>query len=180
MGDKTYTTSQAAENLGVAPSTLRYWESELGNIVKIERNKNGYRKYTSEDIELLKQIKDYLYEQNYSIKQVREILNLKDSKQDIAATLVGETDERISSLLSILIDKIDGVENGMEELKEGQTNLKAEYLQAIKLLNITSERRDRELIKEIRKRLSERKEDNNNGIIKKLLPWINNDKTNSG
>ncbi|ACL69848.1 MerR family transcriptional regulator [Halothermothrix orenii] len=171
MEKKDYTTSEAAEILNVAPSTLRYWESELGNYLKIPRDKNGYRKFTPDNIETLKKIKEYLYERKFSIKQVREILNLEESKQDVAATLVGETDERVSSLVSILIDKIDGVENGIKELKEGQQNLKTEYLQAIKLLNITFERRDRELIKEIRKRLDQRKEENNKNLLKRLLPW---------
>jgi len=167
---KTYTTSEAAKLIGVAPSTLRYWESELANHINIERDKNEYRQYSSTDINNLEKIKKYLYEQNYSIKQVREILNLEESKQEIAAALVGETDEKISSLVSILIDKIDGLEDGINSLKNGQDNLKAEYLQAIKLLNITSERRDRELIQEIRKRLNSKKDDNKN-IFHRLLPW---------
>jgi len=169
---KTYTTSEAAKLIGVAPSTLRYWESELANHINIERDKNEYRQYSSTDIDNLEKIKKYLYEQNYSIKQVREILNLEESKQEIAAALVGETDEKISSLVSILIDKIDGLEDGINSLKNGQDNLKAEYLQAIKLLNITSERRDRELIQEIRKRLNSKKDDNKN-IFHRLLPWSN-------
>jgi len=169
---KTYTTSEAAKLIGVAPSTLRYWESELANHINIQRDKNEYRQYSSIDIDNLEKIKKYLYEQNYSIKQVREILNLEESKQEIAAALVGETDEKISSLVSILIDKIDGLEDGINSLKNGQDNLKAEYLQAIKLLNITSERRDRELIQEIRKRLDSKRDDNKN-IFHRLLPWSN-------
>ena len=171
MEKEHFSTSEAAKKLGVAPSTLRYWESELGNNLRINRNENGYRQYTNENIKLLNKIKNYLYEQKYSIKQVREILNLEESKQEIAATLIGTKDERMGSLVSILIDKIDGIESGVEELQEGQKNLKAEYLQAIKLLNITTERRDRKLIQEIRKRMDERKKENNNTILTKLLPW---------
>jgi DNA-binding transcriptional MerR regulator len=171
MTKENHTTSEAAKILNVAPSTLRYWESELGNFIKIPRNDNDYRQYSQEHIKLLERIKDFLYNQNYSIKQVREILNLEENKQDIAATLIGETDNRVSSLVSILIDKLDGVESGIDELKKGQKNLKTEYLQAIKLLNITSERRDRDLIKEIRKKLVEKKEKNNSTILHRLLPW---------
>src|SRR6056297_2586680 len=129
--EEFYTTSEAAKLIGVAPSTLRYWESELANHINITRDTNGYRQYKPENIDKLEKIKEYLYDQNYSIKQVREILNLEDSKQKIAAALVGETDERISSLVSILIDKIDGLEEGVNNLQEGQQNLKEEYLQAI-------------------------------------------------
>lgn len=168
--DKKYTTSEAAQILNVAPSTLRYWESELGNYLNIVRNENGYRQYSENNIKTLRRIKTYLYDQKYSIKQVRDILNIEESKQDIAATLIGNSDNSVSTLVSALLDKIDNVENGIKELKEGQNNLKQEYLQAIKLLNITSERRDRELIKEIRKRLHNKKEQNT-GILHKLLAW---------
>ncbi|MFW6409979.1 MAG: MerR family transcriptional regulator, partial [Halanaerobiales bacterium] len=46
MPEDTFTTSEAARKLGVAPSTLRYWESEMGNSIKIKRDNNGYRQYT--------------------------------------------------------------------------------------------------------------------------------------
>jgi len=174
MPETPFTTSEAAKIIGVAPSTLRYWESELGNFIKIERDKNDYRQYNKKNIEQLKIIKEYLYEQNLSIKQVREIFNYQEEKQEIAATaMLGEKDERIGSLVSILIDKLDGIEVGIESLHDGQKNIKAEYLQSMKLLNITSERRDRKLIKEIRQRLDDKKEKNNNNILKRLLPWNN-------
>ena len=152
-----YSTSEAAKILNVAPSTLRYWESEFGNILNIQRNENGYRQYSKDNIEQLKEIKTYLYEQKYSIKQVREILNLEKSKQDIAATIIGNTDPNLSKFLHALLEKFDNIEDGLKELKNGQKNLKEEYLQAIKLLSITQERRDRELIKEIRYRLNAKK-----------------------
>ena len=104
---ETYTTSEAAKILNVAPSTLRYWESEFGNILNIQRNENGYRQYSKEDIALLKEIKRYLYEQKYSIKQVREILNLEKSKQDIAATLIANTDPNVADFLHALLEKFD-------------------------------------------------------------------------
>ncbi|NLJ84044.1 MAG: MerR family transcriptional regulator [Halanaerobiaceae bacterium] len=167
---ETYTTSEAAKILNVAPSTLRYWESEFGNILNIQRNENGYRQYSKENIALLKEIKRYLYEQKYSIKQVREILNLEKSKQDIAATLIANTDPNTADFLHALLEKFDQIENGIEDLKNGQKHLREEYLQAIKLLSITQERRDRELIKEIRYRLNEKKV-KNSGLIHKLLPW---------
>lgn len=78
-----YSTSEAAKILNVAPSTLRYWESEFGNILNIQRNENGYRQYSKDNIEQLKEIKTYLYEQKYSIKQVREILNLEKANKTL-------------------------------------------------------------------------------------------------
>ena len=59
-------------------------------------------------------------------------------------------------IFTCLLEKFDQIENGIEELKMDKT-FKRRYLQAIKLLSITQERRDRELIKEIRYRLNEKK-----------------------
>ncbi|MGM0411611.1 MAG: MerR family transcriptional regulator [Bacillota bacterium] len=165
-----YSTSEAAKLLGVAPSTLRYWESELGNSLRIKRNENGYRQYSSKDINLLKKIKKFLYEQKYSIKQVRELLNLEENKQELAALIVKKDDKNLSILLSKLIDKLNEIEGGIEELKTGHQNLKAEYLQTVNFLEITAKRRDKKLIKEIRKRMDENKNENKN-IFQKLLPW---------
>jgi len=170
VGIEKYTTSEAAKILNVAPSTLRYWESELGNILNIARNENGYRQYSDKNIDTLKEIKIYLYQQKYSIKQVREILNMEESKQDIAATIVGNSDPKLNNLVNALLDKFDDMEEGINDLKDGQKHLKEEYLQAVKLLSITQERRDRELVKEIRRRLSDKK-DKNTSLLQKLLPW---------
>ncbi|MFW6016335.1 MAG: MerR family transcriptional regulator [bacterium] len=170
MCNEKYTTSEAAKILNLAPSTLRYWESELANILTIKRNENGYRQYSENDIELLIKIKKYLYDQKYSIKQVREILNLEESKQDIAATMISTSDSNVSGLVEALLNKFEIIENGLDELKNGQKHLKEEYLQAVKLLSITQERRDRELVKEIRKRLDNKK-NSNTGLLQKLLPW---------
>ena len=172
MNENIYTTSEAAEKLGVAPSTLRYWEKELSNYITIQRDENGYRQYTSDDIKELQKIKNYLYEQNYSIKQVRNILNVDESKQELVATLVGEDNESVSTLLSMLINKIDNIEKGIEEIKDGQNNIKSDYLQSLKLIKMKAEQRDQKLIKEIRKRLSEKSSDKDSqNLFEKLLPW---------
>src|SRR5690554_3304608 len=102
MSIEYYTTSEAAKLLNVAASTLRYWESELGNVLKIGRNENGYRQYTEENLAMLKKIKTYLYEQKYSIKQVREILNIEESKQEIAANMLAKSDQ---NLVHALLEK---------------------------------------------------------------------------
>ncbi len=165
------TTSKAAEELNVAPSTLRYWESELSNVINISRDENGYRRYSEEDLQQLKTIKNLLYEQNYSIKQVREILNMEEDKQEIAVALTGEKEDNINNLVSILIDKINNLEDGIEELKKGQKNNNARYLESLKKLTMYQEKRDRALVSEIRKKLADKKEQNKN-LLTRILPWF--------
>ena len=50
-----YSISEAAEELGVTPSWLRFGE-RLGALPRARRRRNGWRYYTSEDIECLRKL----------------------------------------------------------------------------------------------------------------------------
>lgn len=69
--EKRYSISDTAKQLEVEPHVLRYWEVELG--LHIERNAQGHRFYTPEDITLLQHIKD-LKEQGFQLKSIKLIL----------------------------------------------------------------------------------------------------------
>lgn len=69
--EKRYSISDTAKQLEVEPHALRYWEVELG--LHIERNAQGHRFYTPEDITLLQHIKD-LKEQGFQLKSIKLIL----------------------------------------------------------------------------------------------------------
>ena len=69
--EKRYSISDAAKQLEVEPHALRYWEVELG--LHIERNAQGHRFYTPEDVTLLQQIKG-LKEQGFQLKAIKIVL----------------------------------------------------------------------------------------------------------
>lgn len=69
--EKRYSISDTAKQLEVEPHALRYWEVELG--LHIERNAQGHRFYTPEDVTLLQHIKD-LKEQGFQLKSIKLIL----------------------------------------------------------------------------------------------------------
>jgi DNA-binding transcriptional MerR regulator len=54
-GQHTLTVSQAADELGVTPSWLRFGE-RLGALPLAHRNRRGWRYYTPEDIERLRSL----------------------------------------------------------------------------------------------------------------------------
>lgn len=54
--EKTYTTSQVAEKLGITESNLRYAEKELGDYLSISRDDYMNREFTDKDIQLLKKV----------------------------------------------------------------------------------------------------------------------------
>src|SRR5665648_371871 len=57
LAKTTYTIKQVSKILDVQEVTLRSWEKELN--LKISRDTNKYRLYTTSDIKLLTQIKDW-------------------------------------------------------------------------------------------------------------------------
>jgi DNA-binding transcriptional MerR regulator len=52
---RTYSISEAAEELGVSPGWLRFGE-RLGSLPLARRNPSGWRYYTQEDVERLRRL----------------------------------------------------------------------------------------------------------------------------
>ena len=65
--------SEAATELGVSASALRFWESQIPQIKPVQRSGNR-RFYRPEDILLLGGIKRLLHDDGMTIKRVCEIL----------------------------------------------------------------------------------------------------------
>lgn len=72
-GKTYYRINEISEALGVASSTLRYWEQEFSQI-KPEYTTAGHRRYSSKDIELLRLIKHLLRDKGLSIDYARKEL----------------------------------------------------------------------------------------------------------
>ena len=69
-----YRIQEVSGKLEVKRSTIRYWESEFSDLVRPKRTNGGQRRYSEEDIDNLRQIKNILYRKNRTIAQARNIL----------------------------------------------------------------------------------------------------------
>ena len=78
------TIAEVAEELGVATHVLRFWETKFAQIKPMKRS-GGRRYYRPDDVELVRTIKYYLYEQRYTIEGVQKLFKEKGVKN-----LVGE------------------------------------------------------------------------------------------
>jgi len=67
------TISEVADDLEVPQHVLRFWETKFPQIRPMKRG-GGRRYYRPEDIELLRAIRDLLYEQGYTIKGVQKLM----------------------------------------------------------------------------------------------------------
>lgn len=68
---KYYRIREVSELLGVAASTLRYWEQEFPRL-KPTRNAKGTRYYTPGDVEVLRQIKYLVHDKGLKIDAAKE------------------------------------------------------------------------------------------------------------
>jgi DNA-binding transcriptional MerR regulator len=67
------TISEVADDLEVPQHVLRFWETKFPQIRPMKRG-GGRRYYRPEDIELLRSIRDLLYDQGYTIKGVQKLM----------------------------------------------------------------------------------------------------------
>lgn len=100
-----YTIGEMANLLGVAPSTLRYYDKE-GLLPFMERSGGGMRVFTDKDYEILKII-HCLKASGMQIKDIREFIRL-----------VSLGDESIDARLELFRKRRLEVEKQMAELRE--------------------------------------------------------------
>ena len=84
-----YSIGEVAAMLDVAPSVLRFWESEF-DCIKPVKNKRGTRSYTAHDIELLRRIHYLTRECGYTLEGAREQMRTRpvdDPKMELVNNL---------------------------------------------------------------------------------------------
>ena len=72
------TIAEVAEELGVATHVLRFWETKFPQIKPMKRS--GGRYYRPDDVELVRRIRDFLYEKRYTIEGVQKLFKEKGVK----------------------------------------------------------------------------------------------------
>ena len=84
------TISEVSNDLEVPPHVLRFWETKFPQIKPLKRG-GGRRYYRPEDVALLRQIRQLLYNDGYTIKGVQRLLKegaLKSTAQLGVATAI--------------------------------------------------------------------------------------------
>jgi DNA-binding transcriptional MerR regulator len=97
-----FSIGEVAEMFSVAPSLIRFWESEF-DLIKPKKNRKGNRQFTKEDIDNVRTIYHLVKEKGFTLQGAKEMLR-NDSQA------VRDKMEMIESLRR--------VKNFMTELKE--------------------------------------------------------------
>ena len=112
--DAFRTISEVSEELNVPSHVLRFWETKFKSIKPLKRSGNR-RYYRPSDILIIKEIKQLLYNNGYTVKGVQKILdsNLsykKDltSKGDIDLDKLTDNND-LDLKLKNMLSKIDSI-----------------------------------------------------------------------
>lgn len=97
-----YSIGEVAEIFNVAPSLIRFWESEF-DIIKPKKNRKGNRQFTKEDIDNVRTIYHLVKEKGFTLQGAKEMLR-------------NDTDA-VREKMDIL-DSLRGVRNFLVELRD--------------------------------------------------------------
>jgi DNA-binding transcriptional MerR regulator len=77
-----YSIGEVAEQFNVAPSLIRFWESEF-DLIKPKKNRKGNRQFTKEDIDSVRTIYHLVKEKGFTLQGAKEMLrNIDNSVKD--------------------------------------------------------------------------------------------------
>lgn len=123
---------QAAEMFDLTVDTLRYYE-KVGVIPPVHRNKNGYRDYTTSDLNWIYLVKN-LRNAGLSVEsliefatlaQSREIQNVEEAQKQVLRDQLKELDEKLDELnqaRDLLVYKIETYDEHIAKFKTGEIN----------------------------------------------------------
>lgn len=99
-----YSIGEVADLFNVAPSLIRFWESEF-DIIKPKKNRKGNRQFTREDIDNVRTIYHLVKEKGFTLQGAKEMLRndtqaVKD-KMDMIDSL-----KRVRSFMVELREKL--------------------------------------------------------------------------
>ncbi len=84
-----YKIGEACKALGIQPYVLRYWETEFPALSP-SKSRSGQRVYSEKELEIIRRIKELLYEEGYTIAGAKKKL-----EAELAAGGVGESGEAV-------------------------------------------------------------------------------------
>jgi DNA-binding transcriptional MerR regulator len=82
---------EACKELGIQPYVLRYWETEFPALAP-SKSRSGQRVYSEKELEIIKRIKQLLYEEGYTIAGAKKKLETELANGSIEGGEEGEED----------------------------------------------------------------------------------------
>ena len=85
-----YKIGEACKTLGIQPYVLRYWETEFPALAP-SKSRSGQRVYSEKELEIIRRIKELLYDEGYTIAGAKKKL-----EAELASGTLGEPAETVT------------------------------------------------------------------------------------
>jgi len=99
-----YSIGEVAELFNVAPSLIRFWESEF-DVIKPKKNRKGNRQFTKEDIDSVRTIYHLVKEKGFTLQGAKEMLRNDSQSVKDNMTMIDSL-KRVRSFLVELREKL--------------------------------------------------------------------------
>ena len=102
-GKRYFTIGEVSDLCSVKPHVLRYWEQEFPQLKPVKRRGNR-RYYQREDVLMIRQIRNLLYDQKFTIGGARQMLSGDGAKVDSSQSqqIVRQVRGELEDVLQIL------------------------------------------------------------------------------
>lgn len=161
---ESYTPKIVADRLDVTPDLLKVWSNEFN--IQTERSQGGHRRYSKENIEELKAIKEKIHVQKWSYDQVRawrngelDLFVAKEEKSELEKKLdeVLANQQLQNHFNQVLIQKLQEITDELVTTKEHLANTETKLIEVEQknnkletFLEEKLEKRDQLLLENIR------------------------------
>ncbi|KNZ70680.1 transcriptional regulator, MerR family [Thermincola ferriacetica] len=115
--EKSLTLKQVATILGVEPSTVRFWEKEFAEFVKVKSYKGQHKRFTPANVEILTKIRDLLQVEQYTIKGAKRRLEM-DMALDSAMGIDGNFKTTVFFMLSAIMQELQTYRETSQKLSQ--------------------------------------------------------------
>jgi len=108
-GKRYFSIGEVSDLCAVKPHVLRYWEQEFPQLKPVKRRGNR-RYYQERDVLMVREIRNLLYEQRFTIGGARQKLSSKPGKSVVAAepeTLASQAGQRDRKLVNDLCRELE-------------------------------------------------------------------------
>ena len=112
MKDKTYKTiNEVSKLLNLNTHIIRYWDSKLS--ISSQSNSNKKKFYNNRDINLLKELKDTLYQNgkyNYSLELAKKIINISNRRSS------GSKNNQSIADNKYILNRLEKINNNLKKI----------------------------------------------------------------
>tara|TARA_B100000287_G_scaffold302246_1_gene285385 strand:+ start:361 stop:744 length:384 start_codon:yes stop_codon:yes gene_type:complete len=108
-----YSIGEVSSITGLKQYVLRYWETEFPHI-KPSKNRAGNRVYKESDLNSIKELKNLLHNQKFTIKGAKQFLK---NKQNLESDRKHNSDEKAMKLIDTLdIKTLKNIQKSLNDL----------------------------------------------------------------